>query len=76
MSPSLPNPLPPPPPPPPPMGTSPSQSSHLLISTIATTSFAAVFVFGRLYTRLALTRNFGWDDIFLSISLVGFESWT
>lgn len=67
------------PPPPPPLHPPPSaggnsgsvvnsRSLGLMIGTIVMTFCATAVVLGRLYTRLALTRNLGWDDTFLAIS--------
>jgi hypothetical protein len=47
-----------------------SRAPELLIVTIVITTCATIFVLCRLYTRLALTRNLGYDDIFLAISSI------
>ena len=53
---------------------------HLLVATVAVTlGLAIIFLVARLYTRIVMVRNFGWDDamaIFATVLTVAFNAAT
>lgn len=47
-----------------------STGAALLITNIVGLSISLVVIGIRLYTRVWMTNNFGWDDVFILLALV------
>jgi hypothetical protein len=50
-----------------------TRGDELIAATLSLTIWGALFVFARLYVRLAGRTKLGWDDLFLALSMVRSE---